>query len=131
MLADRIGTRPVALAGAVVTLAGMAAMLTVEPDAGAADVAWRLAVIGVGNGLFAGPNNAAVLAATPPELTGTSSGLTALLRTMGFAAGPAIGALAFGLAGSAGGAFHLGFAVLSVAAAVAVASVFADRPARV
>ncbi|HEV8558577.1 MAG TPA: MFS transporter [Actinophytocola sp.] len=127
VLADRIGTRPVALAGVLVILGGTAAMLTVGTGAGLLDVAWPLAVIGAGNGLFAGPNVTAILAATPPELTGASSGITALLRTMGFAAGPAIGALAFGVAGGAGAAFHVGFGVLTVAAAVSVAAVLADR----
>jgi DHA2 family multidrug resistance protein-like MFS transporter len=123
VLADRIGTRPVTLAGAVVTLAGTLAMITVGPDAGVAGVAWRLALIGIGNGLFAGPNAAAVLAATPAPLAGTSSGLAALVRTMGFAVGPAVGALSFTLTTGPTGAVHSGFLVLAVAAGVAVVAV--------
>src|SRR5256885_12164061 len=92
VLADRIGTRPVVIAGVLVILTGTVAMLTVGSGADLLDVALRLAVIGIGNGLFAGPNSAAILAATPAELAGTSSGVTALLRTLGFAIGPAIGA---------------------------------------
>lgn len=75
-LADRFGHRPVALAGAVVVLAGYTGLLFLGPDPEPLDVAWRLAVVGAGNGLFAGPNSAAILAATPPELMGTSSGVS-------------------------------------------------------
>lgn len=128
VLADRIGTWPVVVAGAVVTMAGTLSLLTLGPNATVGDAALLLAVVGIGNGLFAGPNSAAILAATPPELTGTSSGVTALMRTMGFSLGPAIGALSWTVASGGTAAFHLGLIVLSAAAAVAVIATLADRP---
>jgi MFS transporter, DHA2 family, multidrug resistance protein len=90
------------------------------------DAALLLAVVGIGNGLFAGPNAAAILAATPPELAGTSSGITALPRTMGFSLGPAIGALSWTVAAGGTAALHLGLIVLSAAAAVAVIAILAE-----
>ncbi|GAA0243889.1 MFS transporter [Saccharothrix mutabilis subsp. mutabilis] len=92
VLADRFGAVPVAAVGAVVALVGTALLLPVDATTPTADLVWRLAVLGVGHGLFAGPNAAAILAETPPDLVGTSGGLTSLLRTLGFSAGPALGA---------------------------------------
>lgn len=132
VLADRFGTRPLVIGGTVLTLAGTASLLFVGPDTSAVDLAVRLVVIGVGNGLFAGPNSTAILTATPTELAGTSGGVTALVRTMGFAVGPAVGALAFGVTATATGALHTGSLVMSVAALIAVMAVLATpgRPAR-
>lgn len=124
VLADRIGNQPVALAGVVVILAGLVALLLVDGAASAWDVAWRLAIVGVGNGLFAGPNSAAVLAATPPELAGTSGGVTSLLRTLGFALGPALGALTWTMTGGDRPGFVAGVTVLIAAAAVALGATF-------
>ncbi|MGH3623749.1 MAG: MFS transporter, partial [Sciscionella sp.] len=51
-LADRHGPKRTALVGSFVALAGMVSMLTLQPDDGIVDLAWRLAVFGVGGGLF-------------------------------------------------------------------------------
>jgi DHA2 family multidrug resistance protein-like MFS transporter len=120
VLADRVGNRPVALAGAVLVLAGTTSLLLIGGEPGPVDVAWRLAVVGIGNGLFAGPNAAAILAATPPEQTGTASGVSSLLRTLGFALGPALGALAWTTAGGGVNGFITGVAVLAAGTAVAL-----------
>lgn len=129
VLADRLGHRPVALSGTVVALAGMLALLLVDSSAGPLDVAWRLALVGAGNGLFAGPNAAAILTHTPDELLGTSSGVTALLRTLGFSIGPAVGALSWTLTGGGTAGFQTGVLVLAVAAALSIAAVsFAGAP---
>ncbi|AXB48068.1 MFS transporter [Amycolatopsis albispora] len=117
-LADRAGKAPVALAGTVVAAGGLGCLLLVGPDAGLLDVAWPLAVVGVGNGLFAGPNSAAILEDTPPSLLGTSSGVATLVRTLGFSIGPAIGALTW--TGTTGG-FHAGVLALTAAGALSVA----------
>ncbi|MGC7100064.1 MFS transporter [Amycolatopsis lurida] len=117
-MADRIGKVPVALAGTVVALGGLLCLLLVGPDARLVDVAWPLAVVGVGNGLFAGPNSAAVLEDTPPSLLGTSSGAATLVRTLGFSLGPAIGALTWTTTFDG---FHTGILALAVVGAVSVA----------
>ncbi|MBN6037894.1 MFS transporter [Amycolatopsis sp. 195334CR] len=117
VLADRIGKVPVASAGAVVALAGLLGLLLVGPGAQLVDVAWPLAVVGIGNGLFAGPNSAAVLEDTPPELLGTSSGVATLVRTLGFSLGPALGALTWTTTFDG---FHTGILALAAAGAVSV-----------
>mgnify|MGYP003775793025 CR=1 FL=1 len=108
LLADRLGTAPVVLAGAVLVLAG-ACWLLVTPAAPLALVG-PLALIGAGNGLFAGPNAARMLDATPPGEMGATSGLSSLVRTFGFTVGPALAATiwtATGGGGVAGGAVLL------------------------
>lgn len=90
VIADRYGYRLVAVVGTAVALIGTVLLLQAGDDPW--DLAWRLAVVGIGHGLFAGPNAAAVMARTPPELMGTSGGVTTLVRTVGFSVGPALGA---------------------------------------
>ncbi|MEU4448530.1 MFS transporter [Actinosynnema sp. NPDC050801] len=90
VVADRCGYREVALAGTAVILIGTVLLLRAGDDPW--DLAWRLAVIGIGHGLFAGPNAAVLLERTPAELMGTSGGVTTLVRTVGFSIGPALGA---------------------------------------
>ncbi|WP_024874660.1 MFS transporter [Saccharomonospora piscinae] len=92
VVADRTGTVGVSTAGVVVVLGGFVAA-ALYADGEFWQLAVSLAAVGVGNGLFAGPNAAEVLARTPPELRGTSSGMTSVARTLGFSLGPALGAL--------------------------------------
>lgn len=125
VLADRIGPRPLTLAGAGVTLLGVCALLGVDGQSSAVQLAWPLAVIGLGQGLYAGPNSLQVLAATPPELAATAGGITSVLRTFGFSLGPALAALTWVLAGGGAAGFGTGVAVLigTAAAAFAVTAV--------
>jgi MFS family permease len=92
LLADRVGTGPVVLAGGVCVLAGAVWLLLAGLDAGPGALVVPMALIGAGNGLFAGPNATRVLDATPPGELGAASGLASLVRTTGFALGPALAA---------------------------------------
>jgi MFS transporter, DHA2 family, multidrug resistance protein len=132
MLADRVGARPVAIAGGFVILAGTLALLPLGTGTHPADVAWRLALIGVGNGLFSGPVHALVLAATPPGMTATSGGVTALFRTLGLSAGPAAGALTWTLTDGGVAGFRSGVAVIIVTTIAGLCALAAlrQRPGR-
>jgi MFS transporter, DHA2 family, multidrug resistance protein len=127
VMADRIGGRPVAFVGAFLILAGTLLLLPVGADAGPADVAWRLGLLGVGNGLFSGPAHALILAATPAGMAATSGGVTALFRTLGLSLGPATGALAWTLAGGGVPGFRSGIAAIAVATAAGIATLVAAR----
>jgi len=127
LVADRVGPRPVAFAGAFVTLAGTLALLQLGADARPADVAWRLALLGIGSGLFSGPVHNLVLAATPPDMTATSGGVTALFRTFGLAIGPATGALSWSLTGGGMTGFHTGVAAITVTTVLGIAALAALR----
>ncbi|GAA3851589.1 MFS transporter [Saccharothrix violaceirubra] len=120
VLADRFGAARVAFAGAVVVLVGTVALLPLDESAAPWDVAWRLFVLGIGHGLFAGPNSAAILAATPPDLIGTSGGVSTLLRTLGFSLGPALAAAATGFG-------TVVVALIAVTAAGCIVQVWSQR----
>jgi predicted MFS family arabinose efflux permease len=117
MLSDRYGTMLVARVGGAVMVAAMVTMVTVGPDAGLADLAWRLAVLGVGAALFNTPVNAAILAATPAGMAGTGGGLAMTARTIATTVGPAVAALCWTLAGGGIAGFRTGVVVLAVVAA--------------
>ena len=116
VLADRVGAAPVVLAGTFAVLAGAAWLLAAPLSP--LGLVGPLLLIGVGNGLIAGPNSALVLGATPPAMVGAGSGLMALGRNLGFTLGPAFAALTLG---SGATAVPVVLATIGVVAAVAVA----------
>ncbi|MFJ9800827.1 MFS transporter [Streptomyces wuyuanensis] len=118
-LADRYGARPVAVAGAVVTSCGLLLAVPVGGGWSPVDVAWRLALAGLGMGLGGGPTQALVMGAAPPDRVATVGSTVQLARSLGFTLGPALATAAWGLAGSAQGAR----AGLGLAAAAACLSV--------
>jgi DHA2 family multidrug resistance protein-like MFS transporter len=126
-LAGRLSDRypPGLLGGLGLALlsAGMAAMATLAPGAGGLDIAWRMALCGLGFGFFQSPNLRALMASAPPERSGGASGMIAVARLTGQACGAALVALCFGLAGAAGPLWAL--ALGAVFAALASASSFA------
>jgi len=99
-LADRLGTRPLTVIGMLLTGAGLLVLATLGfrgGPPGAADaspLAWMplaagLALVGVGQGLFAVPNASALLSLVPAERLGLAAGLQGTARNLGIAAGVA------------------------------------------
>ncbi|MFE6063632.1 MFS transporter [Streptomyces sp. NPDC056431] len=126
--ADRLGARGVALTGALLTAAGAALMLTVDGSSGAASLAWRLAVLGFGFGLFNGQNQVLAMGNTPPDRLGMTAGTTNLVRQLGVAFGSALGALVWSTADSGTTGFRLGAGVGTLlVAGVAVTVLVAVR----
>lgn len=62
-----------------------------------ADIVWRMALCGVGFGLFQSPNNFALLTSAPPHRSGGASGMLGTARLVGQTAGASLVALMFGL----------------------------------
>ncbi|MCI0753045.1 MFS transporter [Teichococcus vastitatis] len=96
-LAGRVSDRvPAGLLGGV-GLAGMAmglgllAFLPPAPDA--VDIGWRMALCGLGFGLFQTPNNRTLLTAAPRERSGGASGMLSTARLTGQTLGAAMAAL--------------------------------------
>ena len=90
-LSDRFGTRPVTVAGLVVTTVGYliaVAFLGTDTDP------WQFilagAVIGVGIGVFQSPNNSAILGEVPRERLGVTSGMLTINRISGSIVGIAV-----------------------------------------
>lgn len=93
-LSDRFGSRGISLIGLIVIVCGALALGTLREGMGPLDFAVRIVLIGIGMGLFASPNNSAIMGAVPRERLGVTSGLLALSRTLGHTTGlPLIGAI--------------------------------------
>jgi EmrB/QacA subfamily drug resistance transporter len=104
-LADRVGSRWLAPLGLSLACAGLLLLAQLGPDASAFDISWRLAVSGIGQGLFLSPNTRTVMGAASPEQTGIVSGLIATTRVVGQSLSVALaGAVFTGLGGARAGA---------------------------
>jgi len=92
------------------------------------DVAWRLAVCGVGFGFFQSPNNRLMIASAPRERAGAGSGMLSTSRLLGQTTGSALVALVFGLFHGGEDAIELGtrFAIGMAAGFAALAMVLSS-----
>lgn len=89
-LSDRISPRVFTTAGVAFIGCGLLLLTSVDAATSAFGLVWRLAVAGVGLGLFIGPNQSLVLGAVPPGRLGMTSGMLAQLRNTGQAFGVAL-----------------------------------------
>ncbi len=86
-LSDRFGTHMLALVGMVVLAFGLFLLSRLTPDSSALDIVVRLAVTGLGIGVFISPNTSALMGAAPRERQGIASGVLATSRNMGMVLG--------------------------------------------
>jgi len=86
---DRLGPRPLSIAGMLLTAAGFATMAQfgIAPSVG--HLLAGMGLVGVGMGLFSVPNSSAVMGSVPPAKLGLASGLQATMRNLGIASGAA------------------------------------------
>ncbi|MGH3240938.1 MAG: MFS transporter [Spirillospora sp.] len=130
-LGDRWGMARTALAGAVIMTVGVLLLVPVGTGWHAADLSWRLAVIGAGTGLFAGPSSAMLMANAPAHLQGTAGAAQSLARQLGFSLGPAPATTVWALSDYTLTGMRTAFGLATVAAAAAVlcvAGAAAGRP---
>jgi DHA2 family multidrug resistance protein-like MFS transporter len=92
---------------AVMTLGLLLVLFMPEPPT-RLDVAWRLAVCGIGFGFFQSPNNRLMIASAPRDRAGAGSGMLSTSRLLGQTTGSALVALVFGLTHGGPHAFELG-----------------------
>jgi EmrB/QacA subfamily drug resistance transporter len=90
-LSDRIGTRSLACLGAGICALSLFLMSQLPVSASSGDVVWRLALFGLGTGIFQSPNNSAVMGSAPRVHFGTASGILATMRNVGMVLGIATG----------------------------------------
>ncbi|MBV8046586.1 MAG: MFS transporter [Paludibacterium sp.] len=81
---------------------GLALLGTLPAHPLPGDIAWRMAVCGIGFGFFQSPNNFAMLSAAPPQRSGGASGMLGTARLLGQTTGAAMVALFLSLFGIAG-----------------------------
>ena len=94
-LAERLGARPLTVAGMAISAAMMGALVVAHGSL--AIIMVELVVLGIGLGLFTPPNNAAIMGAVPRNQAGVASGVLNMTRGMGTAMGLAFTGLIFGL----------------------------------
>jgi MFS family permease len=110
LVADRLGTRPVALCGVGVIVAGLTLLMFAGEQPW--DLAWRLAFVGAGFGLFNGQLQVFLMGNVPRTRLGLTAATSNLARQVGIAAGSATGAVLVGGALRTGVAVALGLAVV-------------------
>ncbi len=132
-LTDRFSPILPAAIGSAVYLVGIVLLLPLDSHWGVASVAARLAVGGLGLGLFLSPSAVAVMAATPREHVGVGGALINVARYFGFAVGPTLATALWspGLHGGAGiSAMRTVLSVLVGVQAVTLATVLGYRARR-
>lgn len=84
---DRIGTRWPAMVGMVVLAGGLVALSRITATTPLEWIAAGMAVCGLGTGIFASPNNSALMGAAPRHRQGIASGILATARNVGMVLG--------------------------------------------
>ncbi len=93
MLSDRYEAGTLGGIGLAALALGLALLALLPAHPTPFDIGWRMAVCGVGFGLFQTPNNRAILAAAPPGRTGNASGMIGTARLLGQTLGAVLTAL--------------------------------------
>jgi DHA2 family multidrug resistance protein-like MFS transporter len=102
-LADHYSAGILGGIGLSVMTAGLLLVLLMPGDASHLDVAWRLAICGLGLGFFQTPNNRLLIGSAPPNRAGAGSGILSTSRLLGQTTGSALVAVVFGLTHGADG----------------------------
>ena len=124
---DRVGLRPVAIAGAAIGTLGLALLMPLAASWTPLELAWRLAVLGAGFGLFVTPNMAMAMSIAPTERHGLTAATTNLARMLGLSLGPAVATVAWAVSGYTLAGMRAGLAVALSAGAATVALVALAR----
>lgn len=103
-LADRLGSRWLSPVGLAVACFGLVLVSQINAQSQIWDIVWRLAIIGIGQGLFQSPNTRTMMSAAPQSAQGEASGLLATGRVIGQSMSVAlIGTIFSALGGSVAG----------------------------
>jgi EmrB/QacA subfamily drug resistance transporter len=94
-LSDRIGSRSLATAGMLILAAGLFIIARLAPMGSLFAIAGGLAVVGLGVGLFASPNNSALMGAAPRHRQGIAAGVLATARNVGMVLGIGVSGAVF------------------------------------
>lgn len=129
-LSDRVGPQPVAVTGAAISTVALLALLPLSAQWQPVDLAWRLALLGAGFGVFATANMTTAMALAPPDRHGLVAATTNLSRLLGLALGPAAATFAWALSGYTltGMRAGMGIALLAGAVTLTVAALTGPPP---
>jgi DHA2 family multidrug resistance protein-like MFS transporter len=98
-LSDRYPAGALGGIGLGLFAAGLAALAFVHPGTSNLDIAWRMALCGLGFGCFQAPNNRAMVSSAPMHRSGAAGGALATARLLGQTAGAVTTGMFFHLAG--------------------------------
>jgi DHA2 family multidrug resistance protein-like MFS transporter len=125
-LADHVPAGLLGGGGLLVFALGMGLLAGLTAESGTVDIAWRMAVCGVGFGFFQSPNNRTLVSSSPPERSGAAGGMLSIARLLGQTLGTVAMAVLFHLSLAAPTTAALVFAS-ALAAAGAVVSMLRLR----
>jgi len=89
-LSDKIGSRPLAITGALISAAALYSMTYLTIFSNMFDVVWRLALLGIGAAIFQAPNNRAIMNVIPDKKKGVASSIIVTMRNLGMVFGVSI-----------------------------------------
>lgn len=101
-LSERFAAGAMGGAGLLLMCCGILALIALPSAPSDLDIAWRMALCGIGFGLFQAPNMKVIMGSAPLTRAGSASGIVATARLTGQAIGAATVAGCFLLAGSEG-----------------------------
>jgi DHA2 family multidrug resistance protein-like MFS transporter len=119
VLSDRLSAGWLGGLGLATLAVGLLLLATLGAHPTAFDIVWRMALCGLGFGIFQSPNNRTMLSAAPRHRSGGASGMLGTARLTGQTLGSALVALIFGIAPQ-----HGPVITLYVAACFAAAGAF-------
>jgi DHA2 family multidrug resistance protein-like MFS transporter len=96
---------------------GLVLLAMLPPQPSQLDIVWRMALCGVGYGLFQSPNNHTIITSAPPHRSGGASGMLGTARLTGQTLGAVLLAMIFAMFDPQGG--HGSFVALWLAAGFA------------
>jgi DHA2 family multidrug resistance protein-like MFS transporter len=102
-LADKVRAGLIGGVGLAIFAVGLFALSRLGAHPGTFDIAWRMAVCGIGFGLFQSPNNRTIVGSAPRERSGAAGGMLATARLLGQTSGAVAVGVAFHVAGVAVG----------------------------
>jgi MFS transporter, DHA2 family, multidrug resistance protein len=128
-LSDRYAPDLVGGIGMAIMAAGLCLLIGMPASPSNADIVWRVAICGIGFGLYQTPNNRIMLTSAPHERSGAAGGLMTMARMIGLSLGSALAALAFGVFGQGGAHVALvgGAVVSALGVLIGIVRVFSSR----
>ncbi|MCC8392191.1 MFS transporter [Paraburkholderia sp. MMS20-SJTR3] len=96
-LSDRVSPGLISSIGLFVLGCGLALLGLLGDTATQFGIVWRLAICGLGFGLFQSPNNRVIIGSAPRNRSGGASGLQSMGRLLGQSSGAVVVAIVFGL----------------------------------
>ena len=111
------------MAGVAILTAAFVLLVPLDEGWQPLDVAWRLAAVGVGFGLFVTPVQTLAMTLSPPALLGVTAATTNLARQLGLALGPALATAVWAASGYALSGMRAALALAVTASAVALVAV--------